>query len=66
MKNRERYQEIENIVANLQDLTDDMISKAEDIEIEGYIDLSQRAREIAGQIESLAHDLFQANLKDNA
>ena len=66
MKDRERYRDVDKIVTNLQDSTEDMISEANNLECEGYDALAAQAREIAGMIENLAHDLFQVNLKDNA
>ena len=66
MKDRERYRDVDKIVTGLQTSTEDMIGEANNLECEGYDTLAAQAREIAGLIENLAHDLFQANLKDNA
>lgn len=66
MKNRERYNQVQSIVDKFHDVMDDLIGAAEELEIECYPHLAERARYSAGQVEQLSHDVFQLNLKDNA
>lgn len=66
MKNKERYDQVHEVVAKLQDVMDDVLDIASTLEVEEYSNFGDRARYLVGQAEQLAHDIFQRNLSDNA
>lgn len=65
MKNRERYDQVQSVVDKFHDVMNDLFGAAEVLEIEDYPHLAERARYSVGQVEQLAHDVFQKNLNDN-
>lgn len=66
MKNRERYDQVQNVVDTFHAVMEDLLGAAEVLEIEDCKELAERARYLVGQVEQLSHDVFQKNLKDNA
>lgn len=66
MKNRERYDNLNEVIEKLDSTVEETVALAELLEIEDYKVLGDRAREIAGEVENLRHDIFQRNITDNA
>ena len=66
MKDKETYDALENICEDLRKAADDMVNLASGLNAYGYEPFEKSAIEIAGEIETLAHDVFQESLHDNA
>ena len=66
MKNKERYDQVQEVVNKLHDIESDVLDMAKTLDVEEYPNFGDRARYLVGQAEQLAHDIFQRNLSDNA
>ena len=67
MKNVERYNYVTGVVHDIRSTLGEFSKSAILLEDEcDYKNFADRARYVMGIVEQLAHDLFQANLKDNA
>lgn len=66
MKNEERYNQVAGVMHNIRNTIGDFSDAARTLEEYDYGNFADRARYVMGIVEQLAHDLFQANLKDNA
>lgn len=66
MKNEERFNQVSGVMHDIRNTIGDFAGAAKTLEEYDYKHYADRARNVMAIVEQLAHDLFQANLKDNA